>query len=462
MSDDAGDRAGLDLLPHVPPNNADMEASALGAVLLDNVNLAIWEVAAIVQPAHFYRSAHAQIFEAMLALAHAQKPVDILTVKNELQRRGTLEAVGGAAYLIELGNVVPSAANATYYASVVRDLAALRSLARAGADLVRDAYEATESPAELRDRAEAAFLAAVETTDGSSETAAVIAERAIARIQSPEPETVAMPTGLVDVDQLLAGGLRPGRLVIVAGRPSMGKSCLGLQLALHAAGAGRSVAFFSLEVERADVVANAVIHTSGVNSDRLQANTLTLAERAAATEAFRKVGALPLVIGDVGAMSIFALRAAARQARARGGLDLVVVDYLQMMVGDRTRRDENKQQEISTISRGLKHLARELKIPVVALSQLSRAVESRDGNKPRLSDLRESGAIEQDADVVLMLYREEYYRPEKAEAKGKAEVIVAKNRNGRTGTVVCTFQPDRLRFTNYCSQQEGPRDWRES
>lgn len=440
----------MDLLDRVPPQNLEAESSVLGAVLLDNE--AAWVVARFVKPEHFYKAANQTIYTTILELVGARKPVDLVILKDELGRKGALEAIGGAAYLAELVEAVPSAANAEHYAKVVRDRALLRALIGTASEIVRDAYQA-EAPAEqVLDRAEKKFMEAVErrVDNASFEIRDILLEE-MNRIEAGVPMSGLM-SHLVDLDGL-TNGFKPSELVILAARPSMGKTSLATTMIRNIAMQDRiSVAFFSLEMSRSQVAQNMLCQHARIDSFKMRRGQLDRSEQATLGRRAGELAEAPIFIDDTSGMSIMELRAKSRLLKRRNNVGLIVVDYLQLMEAAGGRRDENRQQEISQISRGLKQLARELDTPVIALSQLSRAVESRDGNKPRLSDLRESGSIEQDADMVLMLYREAYYKPEKAEIQNKADVIVAKNRNGPTGTAELYFQRAYTRFDN------GPND----
>jgi replicative DNA helicase len=441
----------VDLLDRVPPQNLEAEGSVLGAILLDNE--AAWAVARHVKPEHFYKAAHQAIYSTILDLIGARQPVDLVILKDELGRRGALEAVGGAAYLAELVEAVPSAANAEYYARLVRDRALLRGLIGTTTEIVRDAYDAHAPAEQILDRAEKKFMEAVErrVEQASFEIRDILLEE-MNRIEAGAPMSGLM-CHLVDLDAL-TNGFKPSELVILAARPSMGKTSLATTFIREIAWRDRTpVAFFSLEMSRSQVAQNMLCQHARIDSFKMRRGQLTPQELGVLGKKAGELAEAPIFIDDTSGMSIMELRAKSRLLKRRHQVGLIVVDYLQLMeAGGSGRREENRQQEISVISRGLKQLARELNTPVIALSQLSRAVESRDGNKPRLSDLRESGSIEQDADMVLMLYREAYYKPEKLEIQNKAEVIVAKNRNGPTGSAELFFQRTYTRFDN------GPND----
>jgi replicative DNA helicase len=442
--------APLDLLDRVPPQNLEAEASVLGAILLDND--AAWAVARFLRPEHFYKQANRTIYATALELIEARKPVDLVIMKDELGRRGLLEAVGGARYLAELVELVPSAANAEYYGRLVRERALLRGLIATVTEIARDAYQSELPVEQTIDLAEKKFFEAtsrrVERT--SYEIREILVEE-MNRIESGAPMKGLM-THLVDLDAI-TNGLKPAEFVVLAARPSMGKTSLATTIIRNVAMRDRvPVAFFSLEMSRSQVTQNMLCQHARIDSFKMRQGRLDRQELATLGRRAGELAEAPIYIDDSSGMSVMELRAKARLLKLRQKIGLIVIDYLQLMEPSGTSREENRQQEISQISRGLKQLARELDVPVLALSQLSRAVEAREGHKPRLSDLRESGSIEQDADMVLFLYREHYYKPEKKELENKAEVIVAKNRNGPTGSVELYFQKTYTRFDN------GPND----
>jgi replicative DNA helicase len=440
----------VDLLDRMPPQNLEAESSVLGAILLDNE--AAWTVARFLKAEHFYKAANQTIYATILELVEARKPVDPVILKDELIRKGALEAIGGPAYIAELLEAVPSAANAEYYARVVRDKALLRSLISTATEIVRDAYRADAPADEIADQAEKRFFESIErrVESASFEIRDILLEE-MSRIEAGTPMSGLM-SRLTTLDEL-TNGFKPSELIILAARPSMGKTSLATTIIRNVAYHDRvPVAFFSLEMSKSQVAQNMLCQHARIDSFKMRQGRLDRNEQATLGRRAGELAEAPIFIDDTSGMSIMELRAKSRLLKARKGIGLIVIDYLQLMESSGGRRDENRQQEISQISRGLKQLARELDVPVIALSQLSRAVESREGNRPKLSDLRESGSIEQDADVVLMLYREAYYKPEKVEIQNKAEVIVAKNRNGPTGTAELYFQRTYTRFDNLASE----------
>ena len=443
----------MDLLDRVPPHSLEAEASVLGAILLDNE--AAWLVARDLKPEHFYKAANQKIYEAALALVTERRPADVVTVKEELQRRGELEPVGGALYLGELLNAVPSAANAEHYARIVREKALLRSLIRAAREVEKDAFDAGESADAILDRAERRFFEVTQRrlTDTSTELRHLLNEE-FDKIESGKPRK-GLATHLVDLDRI-TNGLKPAEFVVLAARPAMGKTSLATTIVRNVAIRDkRPVAFFSLEMSKSQLAQNMLCAQARVPTFRVQQGNLEARELQRLRDAAAVLFEAPVIIDDAPALTIMQLRAKARIARMRHGVQLIVIDYLQLMEADRPSSDENRQQEVSQISRGLKQLARELDVPVLALSQLSRAVEQRSDKRPLLSDLRESGAIEQDADMVLLLYRESYYKSDKPDIANLAEVIVGKNRNGPTGSAKLIFLKEYMRFENEASEGSG-------
>lgn len=428
-----------------PPHSRESEESVIGAVLLseDAVN----EVMDRIHPEDFYVPAHQAIFEAMRELFNANQAIDVVTVAEELRRKGELEKVGGVQYLTRLVDIVPSTSNVIYYAGVVEEHAKRRELIRAGAAVTDFAFNIDEEITNVVDRAEQAVLGVAEKR--ASQTLLEIGPmftdilEQIERLEQSGSEMIGLPTGYVDLDKILSG-LRPANLVVVAGRPGMGKSSLALGIAINAATKGSPVAVFSLEMSKEELVQRMLSSVAKVDSKKIQNGQLgDLWPRV--VDAAGKMYKTPIFIDDSAVVSVTDIRAKCRRLKRKHGLGLIVIDYLQLMQANRA---ENRQQEISEISRNLKNLARELEVPIIACSQLSRAVEAREDKRPRLPDLRESGAIEQDADVVMFIYRHEYYHQEDTDKRGIAEVSIAKHRGGPTGSVDLTFQPEFTRFAN--------------
>ena len=433
-------------LERLPPHNLDAEQSLLGSLLIDRD--AIIRVAAFVKPEDFYAPANGTVYRAVLDLYNRREPTDVVTLTDELGRRDQLEAVGGAAYLSALVSAVPTAVHVEYYGRIVERTATLRRLIDAGTQIVTIGYRDGVETEDALDAAERAVFEVSQKRQTKDFVAvADVLDRFFDQIdylQQHRGEVVGVGTGFADLDQLL-GGLQRSDLVIVAARPSMGKTSLALGLAHGAAIAhGKTVGVFSLEMSAEQLVQRLLAMETGVDAHRLRLGQIDDTEWDRISRAFGRLAEARVFIDDQAAASVMDVRSKARRLQAEHGLDLLVVDYLQLMTG---RRSENRVQEISEISRGLKGLARELNIPVVALSQLSRAVETRADHRPMLSDLRESGSIEQDADVVLFIYREDKYE-EDSDKRGIAEIIVAKHRNGPVGSVNLRFFERTARFAD--------------
>lgn len=431
----------------LPPQNIEAEQSVLGSLLIDPK--AIITVASFLSPDDFYRDMHGQVYEAMLALHERREPLDFVTVCDELERRETLERVGGAAYLTSLINMVPTSIHVEHYAHIVERTAILRHLIDAAGEIAGLAYQEIGSVEEIVDKAEAALFRVSQQRVNQSlmPIGQIVADYYdhIEYLHEHPDETIGLPTGFPDLDRLL-NGLQRSDLVIVAGRPGIGKSSFALALARHAALKQNSiVAVFTLEMSSQQLVQRLISSDTSIDSQRLQTGRLQDSEWDVFVRSSNILAESAIFIDDTPSPSPLEIRTKSRRLAEEHGLDLIIIDYLQLMQGNRPT--ENRVQEISNITRSLKGLARELHVPVVALSQLSRAVESRDDKHPRLSDLRESGSIEQDADVVMFLYRDEMYNPE-TELQNIAEVIVAKHRNGPTGAISLRFRKELVRFEN--------------
>ncbi len=433
--------------PKLPPQNIEAEQSVLGAILLDKE--ALNKAAEVLIDEDFYRTAHRKIFAAMLALSDANEEIDTITLAERLRASGDLDMVGGVAYLAELVQAVPSAANVKYYCKIVRDKALLRGLIAASTDIITRGYEGETPVDDLLDSAERAVFQLAEGKLGRSfvPLKEIIKESLdlVDKLSKRKEQVTGVPTGFVELDRMLAG-LQPSDLVVVAGRPSMGKTSLALGMAQHAAIHHNAVVgVFSLEMSKPQLVLRMLSSEARVDSHGLRIGRLNKEDWWRLAEAAGRLEQAPIFIDDSGAMTVQQMRAKARRLKAERGLDIVVVDYLQLVQG---RSDaESRQQEISDISRSLKGLAKELNVPVIALSQLSRAVEARKPPIPVLADLRESGAIEQDADVVMFIYREDMYEPE-SEKKGIAEILIRKHRNGPVGEVSLFFHDKYAKFDN--------------
>ncbi len=429
------------------PHNLDAEQCVLGSLLLDCA--AALTALQILSPRDFFSTRHQKIFEVVQALYDRISSVDVILVHEELTKQGLADELGGMDYLDDLVRNVPTVANTEYYARIVREKAILRGLISACTEAVQTAYESDEDAQTQLDRAEHRVF---EIRDKGATRDFVeiheVLDAHFARID--HGGAAGILTGFTDIDSYTTG-LHPSEYVIVAGRPSMGKTSFVMNVVTTVAEQGKAVAIFSLEVSREQLGQNLLCSFSRVDAQRLRKKALSHNEWQELTDGANRLGQLKIFIDDSPGLSPLALKAKARRLHRNQKLDLVVIDYLQLM---ETPGSENRQQEVSVISRSLKALARELEVPVIAISQLSRGVESREQHRPRLSDLRESGAIEQDADLVLLLFREEYYYPDKEEAKGKAEAIIAKQRNGPTGTVELTFMAQFMRFENLTVRRE--------
>jgi len=430
----------------VPPHSVEAEESVLGAVLLssDAANVALEKLHAD----DFYRPAHQQVFESIRVLFDANQPIDAVTVSEHLRRDGSLERMGGIDYLTRLLDAVPTSSNVDYYAGIVEEHALRRRLMRVGGDIGTIANEMTEPIDDVVDRAEQAVFAVSDRRVGDG--LALIDNLLGPAIEKAEDlqrrggEITGIPTGFRDLDRKLAG-LHATNLIVLASRPGMGKTALALNVAQHVAVGERSVAIFSLEMSREEVVTRLLCAAGRIDSQKLRTGRLSESDFTKLSTAASTLYKKPIYVDDSPGLTVTEIRAKCRRLRRRPGLDLVIVDYLQLMQGS---GGENRQQEIALISRSLKNLARELQVPILALSQLNRSLESREDKRPRLGDLRESGAIEQDSDVVMFIYRDEYYHPEQVESKGVAEVVVAKHRQGAVGKVDMTFLPEFTLFAD--------------
>ena len=422
----------------VPPSNLDAEESVLGAAMIsaDAVNTVMDHLV----PSDFYKPAHQLIFEAIAELFDANQPVDAITVSDALGRREQLDRMGGIAYLTGLIDKVPTASNVDYYATIVEENALRRRLLEASSGIGGLAFEDADI-AEVMDQAEQAIFKVAEKRmgDGLVPVSPLINStlEQIEELGTRGSEITGLPTGFKDLDRKLAG-LHAANLVVIAARPSMGKSALSVNIALNVARAGHTVAIFTLEMSRDEVVQRLLCSLGRIDSQKLRTGQLGEGQWQRVATAAGQLFEAPVYVDDSASLTVTEIRAKCRRLKRQRGLDLVVVDYIQLMTGG-NRRTENRQQEIAEISRSLKNLARELHVPIIAVSQLNRALEQRQDKRPMLGDLRESGAIEQDADVVMFIYRDEYYHPENVENKGVAEVNVAKHRAGATGRVDMTF-----------------------
>ncbi|MCX5987371.1 MAG: replicative DNA helicase [Chloroflexi bacterium] len=438
----------------LPPQNSEAEQSVLGSILIDRD--AIVRVAGFLQPDDFYRVAHRQIYQVARNLYERKEPCDFVLVCDELERRGELANVGGPGYITSLINMVPTAVNVEYYGHIVERNAVLRRLISAGGQIAQLAYD-TQHDAELAvDKAEQVLFNLTQRR-GSRDYIAMSDFMQdyftqLDEIHQRRGQPIGVPTGFTRLDAL-TGGLQKSDLIILAARPGVGKTSLALNIASNAAQHNKvGTGIFSLEMSRDQLVLRLLCAHTGLDSHRLRTGNIEEGEWAKVAEAMSVLADMPIYIDDTPSISVMELRTKARRMQAEHDIGFIVVDYLQLMQG---RASDNRVQEVSEISRALKGLARELNVPVLALSQLSRAVESRPGNKPQLSDLRDSGSIEQDADVVMFIYRAEMYDKETA-PKNVAEVIVAKHRNGPTGDIELFFSPRLTRFSDLEQRYTSP------
>ncbi len=438
--------------PNLPPQDLDAEESVLGAMMLSDT--AVSNVTEVIRdPRDFYREAHASIFQAILRLLARSEPIDAVTVADELANEGKLELVGGRGYVHGLVAAVPATANARRYAQIVRDLAVLRRLIDAGLEIAQLGFDRRGEVSDIVDRAEARIFEVAqqrETRDLVPLGSMLQAEfEKIERLHEHGNDVIGVPSGFRDLDRMTSG-FHASNLIILAARPAMGKTSLALGMARHVAvEVQRPAVIFSLEMSANEIAQRLMSAQAGIDLFRLRTGKLRDDEWTRLIDACDRLSQAPLYIDDTAGINVMEIRAKTRRLKAREPeLGLVVIDYLQLMSS--AERVENRVQEISQMSRGLKVMARDLSVPVIALSQLSRAVESRPDKKPLLSDLRESGSIEQDADLVLFVYREEYYKREETppERLGVAEVIVAKHRNGRVGEIDLAFIADKALFAN--------------
>lgn len=440
-------------LDKLPPQSIEAEMATLGAMLIDE-NI-VPEILEFVDSNAFYKDEHKAIFSVIVSLFDARKKVDILTVSEELSKKKMLEKVGGSAYLTTLADFVPTSANAAHYARIVKEKSILRFLINSANQISSLVYKEEDDVNSILDRAEKMiFEISDRRVEGSYVHIKDVIKDGIELIESlyhKKSHVTGIATGFKNFD-IKTAGLQKGDLIIVAARPSMGKSALAVSIAEHVALVEKlPVAFFSVEMSKEQLMQRFLCSQAKVDIHKLRTGFLAPSEWPILTSAAGKLSEAPIYIDDTPAINIFELRAKARRLKAHQNIQLVIVDYLQMLRG--IRRGDSRQQEISEISQSLKALAKELKVPVIAVSQLSRAVESRNDRRPQLSDLRESGAIEQDADVVALLLREDYYNPE-SERKGEAEVIIAKQRNGPTGSVFLGFVKEYMKFVNLSRVRE--------
>jgi len=437
-------------LEKIPPQNIEAEKALLGCMLIDeNARIKAFET---VKKDFFYAPAHQQIFSSMVKLFERNERCDLITLTNQLKLDGKLEEIGGIEYLTEIAEFVPTAAHIDEYIKIVKDKYILRSLISNATQIISEASSEPDDVEELLDKAESLIF---EISQHKIEKEAYLLKELIKEnleviedIQNRKGLITGLPTGYVDLDRYI-GGLHPSEFIIIASRPGMGKTALATNIALNLAAGGEQIPilFFSLEMSKEQLVQRILCCEAKINSKKLREGILSDKEIAKLLLAAGQLEKAPIFIDDTPSLTVFELRARARRLKAKEDIKLIIIDYLQLMKG--TRRTENRQQEITEISASLKSLARELNVPVIAISQLSRATEQRENKKPHLSDLRESGSIEQDADLVLFLYREDYYNKDDPDIQGISEIIIAKQRNGPTGSVNLTFIKEFTRFENY-------------
>ncbi len=438
----------------IPPQNVDAEKSLLGAVLIDEEVLA--DASEHVTSADFYDKRHSVIYQGMMNLYEKHRPVDLLTLTDELKRVKKLDEIGGSTYLSELTNYVPTAAHAEAYAELVSQKAVRRRLIKASSEIAEFGYDENAAIEELLEKAEAELFS---VSDQSLKQDLVSLESIltesfdrIEELHRNKGELRGIKTGYRDLDNMTAG-LQRSDLIILAARPAMGKTTLVTNLAYNVATVAKQpVLFFSLEMSKEQLVDRMLADASGVDAWSIRTGNLTDEDFSKLSDAMGNMAEAPIYIDDTPGMTVLEMRTKARRANHEHPLGLIVVDYLQLMQG--TGKDNgNRVQEVSEISRGLKHIARELNVPVVALSQLSRSVEARSPQIPQLADLRESGSIEQDADIVMFIYREAYYNPD-TDRENITDLIIAKHRNGPTGKIELYFHPERLRFMSLDRKHE--------
>jgi replicative DNA helicase len=437
----------------VPPHNIDAEQSVLGAMILDKE--AIVMSTELIRGEDFYKEAHKEIYDAIIALYSRDEPVDLVTLSEELGQRQTLEAIGGITYLTSLSSAVPTTTNVKYYAKIVEEKSILRRLIKASSEILEKGYQAEEEVNNILDLAEKNIfdISQKKSQEGFAVIREVLLETfdQIDALYKNKGGITGLTTGFADIDRKTSG-LQRSDLILIAARPSMGKTAFSINVAQNAAiKTDASVAIFSLEMSKEQLVQRMLSSESHIEIQKIRTGGLTEDEWPKLARAMGPLAQAKIFIDDTPGITVMEMKAKCRRLKMEKGLDLVLIDYLQLMSGD--GRSESRQQEISNISRSLKGLAREMDCPVIALSQLSRAPELRADHRPILSDLRESGAIEQDADIVMFLYRDEYYHDD-SEKKNIGEVIIAKQRNGSTGTVELAWLGPFTKFANLDKYRE--------
>ncbi|MEG0260155.1 MAG: replicative DNA helicase [Lysinibacillus sp.] len=445
------------MMDRVPPHNREAEQSVIGAIFLDPQALITASEILLVED--FYQNAHKKIFETMLRLSDQGKAIDVVTVTEELSAKKEIEDVGGLSYLLELANAVPTAANIAHYAKIVEEKALLRRLIRVATKIVEDGYTREDEVEALLGEAEKKMMEVANRKNAGDfkHVKDVLVETFdnIEQLQSRKGDVTGIPTGFRDLDHITAGFQR-NDLIIVAARPSVGKTAFALNVAQSVAVQAReNVAIFSLEMGAEQLVMRMLCAEGNIDAQVLRTGALTTDDWGKLTMAMGSLSNSGIFIDDSPGIRVNEIRAKCRRLAQEQGLGMILIDYLQLIQGSGNKPGENRQQEVSDISRSLKGLARELKVPVIALSQLSRGVEQRQDKRPMMSDLRESGSIEQDADIVAFLYRDDYYDKE-SESKNMIEIIIAKQRNGPTGTVTLAFKKEFNKFINVDWSQHQP------
>ena len=444
------------MLDRMPPQNIEAEQAVLGAMLIERD--AINKVVEKIKETDFYREDHKLLFRTMVNLFSKGNAVDIVTIVDDLRREGKLDAAGGIAYIGMLNGIVPTAANVKYHADIVEEKSLLRSLIYTATNIAAMGYEASEEVRSIVDRAEKMMLEVSNRRGGEGfvpikEIVFTALER-IEYLQTNPGKMTGVVTGFHELDRV-TNGMQPSDLILIAARPSMGKTAFVLNICANAAIRSKSpIAFFSLEMSKEQLVQRMICSESAIDSQKLRAGSLDDRDWKKLMIGSNSISGAPIFIDETPSITVLELRSKARRLKSEHNLQMIIIDYLQLMSGGGGSKEDNRQQEISEISRSLTALARELKVPVLALSQLSRGVEARQNKRPMLSDLRESGSLEQDADIVMFLYRDEYYEREAEQPNNEAEIIIAKNRNGPTETLKLFFHKQFTRFDNLSSRQE--------
>ncbi len=452
------------LLDRVPPHSEEAEIAVLGAAMIDNIaaGLAVEEL----EPEDFYKGSHAKIFEVIAALYDSGEKADIIAVHEELSQRKLSDSVGGPGYLREITDQVPSSANVEYYCRIVKEKALLRDLIRTSSQTLEDIFRSSYDPREVLDLAEQRVYEVAANRTGGGEIASMgdVLKETFRQLEEQQQKgrgiVTGLRTGYNDLDEIL-GGMRDGELLVLAARPSMGKTTLGLNIALNVAAPlqaasedSRGVLIFSLEMNQQQLVRNMLSVASGVDGHRIRRNYLDDKDWTALSEhGLGRLGDAPIYLDDSPSIGPLEIGAKARRMQRSHDVGLIIVDYLQLVRGPRV---DSREQQVSSISRSLKAIARELSVPLIAVAQLNRKAADRGDNRPMLSDLRESGAIEQDADVVMLLHRPDYYSSENEGDASPTDLIVAKQRNGPTGTVKLSFIRDVLQFKDYAPEPVYP------